>query len=371
MPQYRDVYLEKGKTLDDSGALTIDISPIDPISELVLRFQAKNGSNNNKAFPVARAITKIEIVDGADVVFSMDGRLAAALSYYLTRSVPHMFIAERGDATQFANIPLRFGRWLWDSEFALDPLKFRNLQLKITWNLAAVNALGTTGFLTGSAKLSVVARVMENLPAAPTHFLMHKNHYSFTTGASGEERIALPTDYPYAFAMVRAFEAGVQMSDSLENIKLSLDFDKAIPVDITVTDLKSVIINEYGTIRVDNGFKGDNNEAHQAWLGDVRSISALGGATDIVASASLVDSGQYTLQLKTTAGVDQTNVEAFVNAFGQCLFNCLGLPFGNLDDPDTYLMANESGDIKAVLTQGNAGAEADVVVSQLRMYKGA
>jgi len=198
---------------------------------------------------------------------------------------------------------------------------------------------------------------------------MHKDHYAFTTGASGEERIALPTDYPYAFAMVRAFEAGTQMSDSLENVKLSLDFDKSIPVDITITDLKSVIINEYGTIRLDNGFKGDNNEAHQAFLGDVRSISAVGGATDIVASASLVDAGQYTLQIKTTAGVDQSNVEAFVNMFGQCPFNCLILPFGHLEDPETYLQANEYGDIKAVLTQGNVGAEANFVLSQLRMYK--
>jgi len=160
MPKYRDVYLEKGKTLDDSGSLTIDISPIDPISEMVIRFQAKNGSNNNKAAPIPRVITKVEIIDGADVLFSMDGRLAYSLSYFMNRTTPHMFFAERGDATQFANIPLRFGRWLWDSEFALDPVKFRNLQLRITWNLAAVNALGSTGFLTGSAKLSVVARVI-------------------------------------------------------------------------------------------------------------------------------------------------------------------------------------------------------------------
>lgn len=369
MPNYRDVYLEKKKTLDDSGSLTIDISPIDPISEMVIRFEARNGSNNNKSSPIPRVITKIEIIDGADVVYSMDGRLAYALSYYLTRNLPHMFFAERGDATQFANIPLRFGRWLWDPTFALDPLKFRNLQLRITWDLAAVNAVGTTGFLTGSAKLSVVARVMEGLPAPPSHFLMHKDHYAFTTGASGEERVALPNDYPYIMAMVRAFEAGVQMSDSLENIKLSLDFDKAIPIDITVTDLKSVIINEFGTVRIDNGFKGDNAEAHEAFLGDIRSVAVLVGQIDIFAGATSVDAGRYTAVFRTSGGVDSNNVEAFVNAFGQCPFNCLVIPFGNLDDPETYLMAQEHGDIKAILTQGNAGAEANVVLSQLRMYK--
>ena len=308
------------------------------------------------------------MVDGADVIYSMDGRLAHATSYYVSKKLPHMFNAEAGDVTQIAYIPLKFGRWLWDPIVALDPSKFKNLQLKITWNLAAVNAVGSTGFATDTAKLSVIARVMEGLETPPTHFMMHKDQYSWTTGASGDERVALPTDYPYAMLMIRAFEAGVQVSDSIENVKLNIDFDKVIPIDMSITDIKGLIVDQYGIIEIDNRFKGDDNEAHEAWLGDVKFISAIGGARDILASASLIDAGRYTLRLITTAGVDQLNVEAFVIAKGQLPWNCIIIPFGIIEDPTTYLQAQAHGDIKAILTQGNVGAEANVVLTQLRNY---
>ena len=371
MARYRDVYLEQGKTLSDSGTHTIDISPIDPISQLMINIWASNGATSNKDAPIPRIITKIEIIDGADVLFSMDGRLAHALYYYMTGIRPQIAIREEGGLSQSCNIPILFGRWLWDPVYALEPSRFRNLQLKISWNLATVRAVGATGFLTGGAQLSVIAKVMEGLEAPPAGYMMSKNHYSFTTGASGDERIALPTDYPYALMMLRVWESGVNMTNSISNVKLNIDFDKYLPIDMELGDLINRVEDAYGTMYLPILFEGDSSENHQLWVGDASSIQAIVVEADRYATLLLFTGGRYQLGIYNNAGVAQLAQTVNVDIWGVCPWNCVAIPFGLISDPATYLMAPEHGDIKAILTQGNAGAEADLVLTQLRGYAAA
>lgn len=369
MGKYRDVYLEQGKTLADSGSHTVDISPIDSISELLVNVWADNGATNNLGSPIPRIITKIEVVDGSDILFSMDGRLAHALYYYLRGVVPEISIAEAPNYGQSVNIPLCFGRWLWDPLFALDPSRFKNLQLKISWNLAAVNAVGATGFVTGSGRLSVIAKVIEG-GEKPTHFLMHKDQYSWTTGASGDERIPLPTDYPYAMLMFRAYEAGVNMSNSYTNLKLNIDFDKIIPLDMEDGDIKNRIIDKYGMIKLPIIGRASDGDVREAWMADPYNVVFTPNSPSALAALQTLDAGRYTPYVRDYAGVAiAADIDLFVELLGSGIWNCHAIPFGILDDPTTYLMAQDHGDIKVIITQGNAGAEANIVLSQLRDYK--
>ena len=366
--KYREIYLEKDKTLADSGSQTIEVSVVDPISELFVKLYATNGATSNKGSPIARCISKIEVFDGADKLFSMDGRLAHALAYYRSSRIPATTLNSIGNYVQSCHIPIRFGRRLWDSQLALVPQAFRNLQLKITWDLAAINAVGATGFVTGTGRLTVIAKVMEGLEAAPAAFIMAKDHFSFTTAASGDERVSLPTDFPYIDLMVRAFESGVDVTDSLTNIKLSLDFDKDIPFDLTTTDIKGRMIEMFGEVELPHFILSDDAEAHESYVGIESNISALSGNADIIVSCTALSGGKYTLQLLNDAGVAQNAKTVFIRVLGQALWNCFYHGFGNFDDPASYLIAPEHGDIKVHLTQGNAGAECNIVLSQLRSY---
>jgi len=368
MPKYREVFLEKGKTLGDSGTQTIEIGVVDPISELHILMWATNGATSNKNNPIARNVTKIEVVDGADVLFSMDGRLAQALAYYWTKKYPYKAWQEYGGAAQEDVFPIRFGRWLWDPIYALAPGKFRNLQLKITWNLANVTAVGATGFESGSAKLTVIARIMEALAEEPTGFLMHKNHYSFTSAASGDERIDLPTDYPYALLMIRAWESGVGINSSITNLKISIDEDKDIPLDMSLAYIEELIEEEYGLIEHGIRMYGDHGDVKQVWLA-MQERAALNCETDpVIANFHDLMNGQMTLDLYNHDGITATGKMLQCKVQGQLPWNCVGYSFGKLDDPTTYLQAQEHGKIRAILTQGDAGAEVDIVLSQLRSY---
>src|SRR4030067_1094976 len=90
MGKYRDVFIEDDKTLGDSGTETIDLAVVDPLSELLIKVKNKNGASGNKNNPIMRNITKIEIVDGANVIYSLSGPMAQSMSYYQRGVLPSM-----------------------------------------------------------------------------------------------------------------------------------------------------------------------------------------------------------------------------------------------------------------------------------------
>lgn len=372
----REVYIEKDKTLADSGNLVTELAVVDPVSEIQLRFKAKNYSDYNKNAPPARCISKIEIVDGADVLYSLDGMLAQAMSYYQTGRVPSMQRQAGPSENQEDHIVIRFGRSLWDKVFALVPNKFRNLQIKISWDLAKVRAVGAAGYLTGSAKLSIIARLMEGLEAEPAGFLMAKKHYDWTTAASGDERIPLPTDYPYVLMLLRAWEAEVKLYTTIANLKLSIDQDKDIPFDLASWDFLKMMENHWGKFILDQHIFSAGEENIQSWLGvgetavlipeGQDAVGATAGAIDTLYG---VDSGHLNLKVFGNDGQAKAACIHQLLTIGQGLHHTFAYPFGLMEDPTSWLDAPGVGDIKAIITQGNAGAAADLALLQARAYK--
>lgn len=371
----REVYIEKDKTLTDSGNLVTELAVVDPISEIQIKFGAKNSTSYNKDSPPARCISKIEIVDGANVIYSLDGMLAQAMSYYQTGKVPSMQRQSGPSENQEDHIVIRFGRALWDKAFALVPAKFRNLQIKISWDLATINDVGVTGFVASSAKLSIVARLMEGLEGEPFGYMMAKKHYNWTTAASGDERIALPTDHPYVLLLLRAWEQHTKLYSTITNLKLSIDQDKDIPFDLASWDFLKMMENHYGKFMLDQHIFGGNEDNVHTWL-------AVGETVGIVPEPTVAASGVFSTHVNVldvdggklnlrAVGTDHSTTSPTIHqllALGQGLHHTFAYPFGLMDDPSTWLDAPAVGDIKAVITQGNAGADADLALLQARSY---
>jgi len=371
MPKYRDYYIENEKTLANSGTVVIELAVVDPISEIHIRFKAKNGATSNKNNPICKNISKIEIVDGSNVIYSLNGYMAQAMSYYQRRVMPSMQRQGGPSENQEDHFIIRFGRWLWDPIFALVPAKFRNLQLKITW---ALNISGTT-WLTDSAKLTIIAKIMEDMAAEPSHFMMAKSHYSWTTVASGEERIALPSDHPYALMLFRAWETETKLQSTITNLKLSLDQDKDIPFNLSSWDFLKAMENEFGLFTLEQHVFAGTEENVQTHMGVGETIVATSesapagaGVTNTYPALHGVDSGHANIALTDSAGTDDVDSIIQMVTRGQALNHCFAYPFGLMNDPDTYLKAPDYGDVKAILTQGNAGAAANFALLQLKAY---
>lgn len=371
MPKFREVYIEKDKTLADSGTLVTELAVVDPVSEIHIRFKAKNGATSNKNNPICKNISKIELVDGSTVIYSLNGFMAQSMSYYQRKQVPSMQRQGGPSENQEDHFVLRFGRWLWDPVFALVPAKFRNLQLKITWSLTA----SATEWLTASAKITIIARVMEDMASEPSHYMMAKSHYSWTTAGSGDERIALPSDHPYALMLFRAWETEVKLYSTISNLKLSLDQDKDIPFDMESWDFLKMMENEYGIIQLEQHIYAGTEENIQTWLGVGETVVVTPETdptdpTTFRAHANIygVDSGHVNLVSRGSDHATDTSGILQMIAKGQALNHCYCIPFGRMEDPNTYLPAPEYGDVKAIITQGNEGAAANLALLQARAY---
>lgn len=366
--KYRDVELYYQQALDDVGTKIIDLRTTDPISAIRLQFFGTNGASYCRDNRLNDVITKIELVDGSDQLLSLTLKEAQALEYRRTGKMPYMRPGEKASGGQEESCLVLFGRRLWDPEYYMDLTKFRNPQLKITTNIAAVAAASATAFLTGSLKVTIDLLTIQEGAAAAKGFMMAKNVYGFTSGASGDEHIDMPIDYPYVGLMVRAFVVGNDVNENISRLKLNCDAGKFIPVDKYVKDIWKTEEQDLGPAELRyNIFRAhDATVTHD--LNHDPVVSVIPISAGLIANIGWSWSSRFYLSLSTHAGATQTDaVELGLIVKGACPHSTIHIPLGLRDEPETYFDPKKFGDIDLVLTQAAASAVA-VILEQLRPY---
>lgn len=240
--QTRSVYIEEALSLSDSGTKTVDIATGAPISAIELRFGGTKGATENQSDKIQEYITKIELVDGADVLWSLSMEEAVALNTFERKRKPAHEYDLSGSGTPQEAVWLNFGRYLFDPEYWLDEAKYANLQLKITTNLTA----GAGTYTTGSLSVDIMAHVIEEGAAGYQGFFSAKEIYSWTTTASGVDTVDMPRDFPYRALLVGAGEDNIALTTDVTNIKLTGDEDRFIVFDVDTADLLLRNVSEFG-----------------------------------------------------------------------------------------------------------------------------
>jgi len=190
----------------------IDLNENAPLSKIVVRFKGTNNGSTPTAHP-AKMVTKLEVVDGSDVLYSMSGTEAYAMNFLETHELPFSICEYEDNIECCATYDLNFGRFPWDREFALDLARFKNPQLKITHN----KALG--GSAPDAGTMAVFGYTFDDPQPTPINFLMTKELYSYSLTASGNEYITLPRDYPYRILMLNTYEAGYAFNTQISEIE--------------------------------------------------------------------------------------------------------------------------------------------------------
>ena len=364
---FRQTYLENARTLVDAGESTTDLSIKDPCTVLWVRFQATNGANPNFYYPLHRCIQAIEIIDGAKVLYSLDGAQAWALACAQLGQAPLQRFSALGGDAQTCEIPIMFGRYWGDREFAFDPTKFVNPQLRVRWNLAVTRAVGIAGFLTGSMRLTVIPELMEGAPT-PRALLMAKQHYSWTT-AVGTEYIDMPRDYPYQAMMFRAALVAHHPYESISRLKLSCDASKVVPLDLATEDLIHLMMLREPklTYRISDSLM--NGDTFYSYLEELEDVSLNPeGNDDTVLGYFNYEYGSRLVSVFTAgvARVAVVNVGAHVH--GYCPFGYIHVPFGDPAIPNDWLQAPMFGSVRLEMTGAHAGAAANLVLVQELPY---
>ncbi len=367
--KYRHAELQYQKTLDDVGTWIQDLKTKDPISAMRFNFSGTNGSISNKSNFINDLITKIEIVDGSDQLISLSLKEAQAIQRRLTSQMPHMRPAEAPNVTQEESCLIQFGRWMWDKDYYLDLTKFKNPELKVSSNIAAVRAAGNTGFVSGSLKVTVDLHIIEEGAEPAKGFMMQKNIRSFTSATSGDEPTSLPEDYPYVGMLIRAYAEGNDVDENISKVKLDCDTGKFIYLEKYTRDLYRWEEEELGPSEMRYFLYRKDNETVYHPINHDPIVSVMGQAANDVINVNTCKSGSFILRFYTGNTGAPVTVEELLPFMvrGSCLHSTVFIPFGLIDYPETYFDPTKYEDIKLILTQA-ASSSVSICLVQLRPY---
>lgn len=358
--KYRYATLLAAKSLAAAGTETIDIKLTQPISRIDIRFEITKAAHTMSAHP-AGDITKIELVDGSEVLHSLTGYENQALCIY-DRRVPTMCHGQHLlNCSECSMYGIDFGRSLWDTLLAFDPVKFRNPQLKITYTLTTSDGGASAG------ELEVFAHVFDEKVITPIGFLMSKEHYSYTCGDENSfEYIQLPRDYPIRKLLTRAYGDGKEPWAVIKEVRLDEDNEKRIPLDVATEDYYRMMKGVWPAVE----------EQLLGWTSGV-AVTFYVTPTDYFWSQAMIPiSSQGDLW---TAGI-QPGGKATIQASASLTFlgtargylplHCFEFPFGLQDDLEDWYDPTELASLRLRQRAGSYGSSgtSQVALQQLRRY---
>lgn len=363
----RYAYIENRRVLTDSGEITSDVAIKDPITSIFIEFRATNGASGNKANLLAKCVTSVELIDGGRTLFSLTGMQLASQTYYHRGYIPYTLITEVPSNVQNLVGELQFGRWHGDTVYAFDPSRFSNPQLRIKWNLAAVRAVAATAFATGTMTFTAIADVMEGA-AQPQAMLTVKQHYSFTTAASGDETIEVPTDQRLKALMVQSIGTSEGGLCGISNLKLTGDEDKLVVFDMRKTDLQRLITLKNPPFVYKHLFYAKDGDTLYPILKQDESVALTVDAGDDTLGYLNYGIGSGALDL--TVGGSSDGAENVINGEVQGFspYNMAWIDLGEFDDPSMWMDTTSFRRLRLKLTQDVVSSAAAVVIEQEYVY---
>ena len=362
---YRQADIIATTSIATSGTVLEDIDVATPISRLLIILELVNTSYTPANHPLA-ALKKIEIIDGSDHILAMTGYEAQAMAYYDRGQMDHNELNYENVATIRAAVSLYFGRRLYDPEFALDPTKFRNLQISILHDKALGGCTPTTG------NLRVIADLFDEKVISPVGYLMSKEIKSFTPVQGTPEPIQLPGDLPIRKLLVMNTNDNEEPDVQFEKVKIDEDTDARILFEGLTMDLIRSMECRYGRFtEYLSGRAGPGGVDY--YLTACKDIQL----PTIVCSATAgynhgAWSGGRKRNIRGSASLDFG-----CNVSGRCPHGAVPIFFGNQDDPADWWDVTKVGKPRLTVTpRATADAVAgcdtnkttDIIVQSLRRY---
>lgn len=356
---YRLATLLAHESIATAGTKTLDLTLKDVISRICIQVKATNNGSAPTAHP-AKIISKIEVVDGSDVLFGLSGREALAKQFYDTRQTPFVINNYLDNTMNVVNYELYFGRHLYDPILGLDPTKFINPQIKITHNLAS------GGAAPDACTLEVVADIFDQKTPTLQGFLMTKENVSYTLVANANEYIDLPTDFPHRKLIIMSHADDKQPWEQYNEVKLSEDNDKRIPIDDKTSDLVKYAAGLWPRLQeyIEGVVLTTTRDFYVMSTYEVEFAGVAMGFASSYLTSDYAYGGNIDIRGSATA-----NFKALVS--GQAPFGALCIPFGNQQQIDDWYQMTDIGNLRLTLKAGSSpgsSSTCEVITEQLRPY---
>lgn len=358
--RYRNATVLASESINTAGTKTIDLTLKDVITRIQVQIKATNNGSAPTAHP-ANIISKIELVDGSDVLWSLSGKEALALEFYNTRKTPFCTNNYLDNTMNITVYSINFGKFMYDPLLAFDPSKYRNPQLKVTHNLV----LG--GCAPDDASLRVAADVFDEGEASPIGFLTAKELVSYALSASANEYIDLPTDYVLRKLLVMSLSAGKQPYEQFNEIKVSEDNDKRVPFDNYTSDYMKYLAAQWPPLYefIDGVALTTSRNFYVMATYEMQFCAIAMGFAAAYLKSDYAYGGRIDIRGSVSA-----NFKALVR--GLAPFGAVPIPFGRQDDHTDWFDATKVGNLRLTLKAGSApgsSSTCEVITEQLRPYQ--
>lgn len=358
----RDVVLQNRISVIDARVWTFNIDLVDPVTEFKVDIRVTTHGDVGKGDEcIPYCVREIAIIDGSEVIASMNGAECFAMSCFNQGYPPMHWHDESAGRENHWCMPIQFGRSLTDPEWIFDPRKFRNPQIRIDWDLALCGGVGACHWLTGSVEVTVWAKVMEE-GARPRGYLMTKEIRSYTSGNSGDEITWLPVDFPHRKLMIRCYRDYGDMNAPSERIKLSQDQDKWIPFDLYGNDFQYLMrdwFTEFDFHLKHNARDGERREHFQGSGGGGVGVP---GSPGVILQLSDWATNTVIFGLTSDTGTTMGAQEIWTYGKTRNPFDCYCYPFGDQDNAADWLQTAQMGNLRLILTQNYSALEDDYQV---------
>jgi len=361
--KYRLATVFAEKTFSADATEIIDLNISDPISEMIIRFQPKNGAEADGTGHPIRCIEKVELVDGSDVLFSLSGAEAHALDWYNHNLVRPNIMWYLTNLTMDCALHMSFGRFPMDPLLAFDPKKFNNPQLKITLDIDG------GGMNTSQVTASVFALTFDEKAIAPVGFLMNKEIKDYSLGAGTREYTDLPTDYPYRKLLLRSQKYGTGLEHCFDEIKLSEDNDKKVPLNHKIEEILQAITG-YGKPYREWILTNAPTAGRNIFItpGYWPAFSATGWTSAVPSHQASVYEGDGG-RAKVYKTTDAQNIQ--IMCMGWCPHSTIEIPFGMQNEIEDWYDVTKLGSLRLNMKAGSgmsASETCQVFLQQLRKY---
>lgn len=356
--RYRQASVLAQEDATTAATKTINLTLQDVISRLQIKFNATNSTHLPTEHP-AKQITKVELVDGSDVLLSLSAQQIEALMFYEYKKGRNYEMEYRDNCENRMVLDVLFGRHLYDPVLGLDPTKFKNPQLKITHNKAS------GGGAPDAATLEVMADVFDEFVPSPVGFIMSKEWHTYTSPSTAAYKyIELPTDHVIKRILLQTYKADSWWDNIMSEVRVSENNDKRLPWDVDAYDLMQYAVTQYGPYI-------------ETLVGTSPSVAAgldwYVTPTEVPTTAMQVigDPSNIYVDSETVGGYISLNV-AVISAFraaiiGYIPHGAIPLDCGKQDDIEDWYDVTALGNVKLRYKAGGT-ATVNTVLQQLRRY---
>ena len=232
---YRRATLLAEKNLVGTGTEVIEVVTRQPISRITLAWRVTKTQGQMNSYPHTD-IVRIELVDGSDVLHSLDGGQNQAVCIY-DRLCPSMNHGQHlNQMAEYSVYGIDFGRWRHDPMLVLDPARFMNLQLKVSYDSNNCDDGAASG------NLEVWADLFDEKVSTPVGFLMTKEHHKrIPPAATGYWYVDLPTDFPIRKMFIQGYQKAKEPWNNVIEAKLDEENEKRIPLDWDLEDYHRIM----------------------------------------------------------------------------------------------------------------------------------